>query len=142
MSNEARIKRILGVRISALLLGIIVLIWLTIEDENTIGVVLISGALCLWTALWVLIRPVEGGTKIILRHSLAGIGTGLAVAPVALLLMALKSGIHGHGTPEFSIAQMQAILSRTPFFALSGLLVGLGSGVLRLARRYAQIQEE
>jgi hypothetical protein len=137
VSSESRLKKRLGLRISAFLLGIIVLIWLTIEDENTIGVVVISGAICIWAAFWVLVKPVEGGSQIILRHSLVGLGAGLAVSLLGILLMALKSGIHGHSSPDYSIAQMQEVLSRTPFFALSGFLVGLGSGFWRLARSNA-----
>jgi hypothetical protein len=60
---------------------------------------------------------------------------------VAIFLMALKSGIHGHGTPDFTVAQMQEILLRTPFFAISGLLVGLGSGFWRFARKDSHTQE-
>jgi hypothetical protein len=122
------------VRISAFLLGIIALIWLSIEDVNVSGVAILSGAICLWTALWIMIRPVGGGKMIILRHSLVGMGAGFAIAPLAILLMALKSGLHGHGFPDFTVAQMQEVLSRTPYFAFSGLLIGLGSGVLRFAR--------
>ena len=104
------------------------------------GVVIISAAICIWAALWILVKPVKSNKKIILRHSLVGISAGLAVAPIAILLMALKSGIHGHGTPDFTVAQMQAVLTRTPFFALSGLLVGLGSGLYRLARENQQTE--
>jgi hypothetical protein len=118
------------------------LIWLPIEEQNVLGVVIISGAICIWAAFWILIKPVNSDQRIILRHSLVGAGAGLAIAPVAIFLMALKSGIHGHGTPDFTVAQMQQILYRTPFFALSGLLIGLGSGVWRLARKDSQTQEE
>jgi hypothetical protein len=131
------LKKRLGLRISAFLLGIIVLIWLTIEDENTIGVVVISGAICIWAAFWVLVKPVEGGSQIILRHSLVGLGAGLAVSLLGILLMALKSGIHGHGTPDFTVSQIQQVLSNTPYFALSGFLIGFGSGLWRLARSNA-----
>ncbi|MGW8144638.1 MAG: hypothetical protein ACWGN2_09605 [Anaerolineales bacterium] len=134
MSTNARSKTELGLRISAFLLGIVVLIWLSVEDKNTLWVVIVSGVICVWAGIWVLVRPVEGVKRIISRHSLIGIAAGLAIAPLAILLMALKSGIHGHGTPEFSIPQMQAVLSRTPYFALSGLLIGLGTGLWRSVR--------
>ena len=131
----------LGLRISGLLLGIAVMIWLPIEEHNVLGVVIISAVICIWAAFWVLVKPVKSDQRVILRHSLVGTGAGLAIAPVAILLMALKSGIHGHGTPDFTVAQMQQILYRTPFFALSGLLVGLGSGVWRFVLKDSQTQE-
>ena len=136
-----RFQKDLGLRISALVLGIIILIWLTIEDETTLWVVIISVAICIWAAGWVLAKPVEGEKWIILRHSLVGIGAGLAIAPLGILLMALKTGIHGHASPDFTVPQMHEVLSRTPFFALSGFLVGLGSGLWRLARRNAPTEE-
>jgi len=132
--NTSFVQR-LGLRISGLLLGIIILIWLPIEEQNVLGVVIISGAICIWAAIWVLVKSGRSDQRIILRHGLVGAGAGLAIAPVAIFLMALKSGIHGHGTPDFTVIQLQQILSRTPFFALSGLLLGLGSGIWRFARK-------
>lgn len=141
MSATKRLKKDLGLRISAFALGIIVLVWLTIEDENTLWVVIISVAISLWAAAWVLVKPLIGEKRIILRHSLVGIGVGLAMAPLAILLMALKTSIHGHASPDFTVPQMQEVLSRTPFFALSGFLVGIGSGLWRLASRNAPTEE-
>jgi hypothetical protein len=138
---DPRSKTRLGLRISGFLLGIAALIWLPIEEQNVLGVVIISAAICIWTAIWVMAKTDNRDQRIILRHSIAGTGAGFAIAPVAIFLMALKSGIHGHGTPDFTFAQMQQMLLRTPFFALSGLLVGLGSGFWRLARRDSQSQE-
>jgi hypothetical protein len=138
---ETGSKKRLGLRISAFLLGILVLIWLPIEDQNVLLVVLISGGICTWAAAWILVKPVEGNRQIILRHGLVGMGAGLAVAPLGIMLMALKSGIHGHGTPDFTVAQLQEVMSRLPFFTISGLLIGLGSGLYRIVRRDSQTEE-
>jgi hypothetical protein len=124
-----------------LLLGIGVLVWLPIEEQSELGVLVISGAICTWAAVWILVKPIDSDRQLIVRHSLVGAGAGLAIAPLAILLMAFKSGIHGHGTPDFTVAQMQFVLSRTPYFVLSGALVGLGSALWRLSRRDQSPQE-
>jgi hypothetical protein len=53
---------------------------------------------------------------------------------LAILLMAIKTGIHGHGTPDYTLDQMQDVFSRMPFFVLGGVLLGAGSGLLRTAK--------
>ena len=129
-------------RISGLLLGIIVLVWVPIEEQSELGVLVISAAICTWAAIWILAKPIVSNKQLILRHSVVGAGAGLVIAPLAILLMAFKSGIHGHEAPDFTVAQMQFVLSRTPFLVLSGALVGLGSGLWRLARKDHPPEEE
>ena len=128
-------------RITGLLLGIGVLVWLPIEERSELGVLVISATLCTWAAVWILAKPYNSGNQILLRYGLVGAGAGLAMVPLAILLMAFKSGIHGHGAPDFTVPQMQSVLSRTPYFLLSGLLVGLGSGLWRLARKNLPYEE-
>ena len=128
-------------RISGLVLGIIVLVWVPFEEQSELGVLVISGTICAWTAVWILAKTIDSDRQLILRHCLVGAGAGLAIAPTAILLMAIKSGIHGHGTPDFTVAQMQFVLSRTPFLILSGALVGLGSGLWCLSRKDRSLQE-
>ena len=135
MSSQAGTKGKIWLRISGLILGIGVLVWLPVEERSELGVLVISGAICTWSAIWSLIKLVLDDKQLIMRHILVGTGAGLILAPLAILLMALKSGIHGHGTPDFTVSQMQDILSRIPYFVLSGFLVGVGSGLWRLAKR-------
>ena len=134
MSSSAGSKGKFWLRIAGLLLGIGVIVWLPVEERNELGVLLISGAICIWSAIWLLDKPIPNDKQLILRHVLVGMGAGLVVAPVAILLMAIKSGIHGHGTPDFTISQMQVVLSRIPYFLLSGTLVGVGSGLWRMTK--------
>ena len=68
----------------------------------------------------------------ILRYLIIGGSTGLLIVPVVLLLMAVKSGVHGHGRPDYTFSQMQSVISRMPFFVTAGLLVGAGVGILRI----------
>lgn len=121
-------------RLTGLLLGFGILVWLPVEDQSELGVLIFSAALCTWIAARFLINPAPNDKQLILRHIFVGSGAGLVLAPLSILLMAIKSGIHGHGTPDFTVAQMGAVLMRTPYFVLTGLLLGLGSGILRLAR--------
>ena len=44
---------------------------------------------------------------------------------VALLLMAIKTGLHGHGTPDYTPEQMVRVLSLTPLWVVVGLVIGL-----------------
>jgi hypothetical protein len=122
-------------RISGLILGIGILIWLPVEEQSELGVLIISGVICTWSAIWILFKPVHKNKQLILRHGVVGVGAGLLLAPLAVLLMALKIGIHGHGTPDFTVGQMQLVLSRVPYFVLSGFLVGVGSGLWRLTKK-------
>jgi len=50
---------------------------------------------------------------------------GLGVTVVALLLMAIKTGLHGHGTPDYTPEQMVRVLSLTPLWVIVGLMIGL-----------------
>ena len=135
MNNPPTARGKFWLRLTALLLGFGILIWLPIEDQSELGVLITSGAICTWIAARLLITSPQNDRQLILRHVLVGSGAGLILAPMAIILMAIKSGIHGHGTPDFSVAQIQSVLSRIPFFVLSGFLIGLGSGILRLAKR-------
>ncbi len=135
MNNPPKARGRDWFRLTALLLGFGILIWLPVEDQSELGVLIASGAICTWIGARFLITAPKKDWQLILRHALVGSGAGLILAPLAIILMAFKSGIHGHGTPDFSVAQMQSVLSRIPFFVLSGFLIGLGSGILRLAKR-------
>ena len=85
-------------------------------------------------AIWLLLRIGSSGKHTFLRHIVIGGGAGLLLVPLAILLMAIKTGIHGHGSPDYTLDQMQAVLSRMPFFVLGGALLGAGSGLLRTAK--------
>jgi hypothetical protein len=56
---------------------------------------------------------------------LFGLGCGL----MTLLLMVLKTGLHGHG-PEFSPAEINWVWGQIPLWGLVGLLGGLGLGMI------------
>lgn len=121
-------------RISGFALGIITLVWLTVEDRDALAVLVISGLICSWIGIWLLVRIDSSNRYVFWKHAGIGGGMGLLLAVLALILMALKTGIHGHGTPDYSVEQMRSVFSASPFFLLGGTLVGAGAGLLRTAQ--------
>jgi hypothetical protein len=120
-------------RLSALILGIYLLLWLPFEDKDETRALLSAAALNTWITLRFIIRIPEQKKRNPFRHILVGILAGLAVTPMTLFLMAFKTGIHGHESPDFTAEQIFAVVSRTPLWGVAGLVLGLGSGLLHLA---------
>jgi hypothetical protein len=96
-----------------------------------IVVIIFAAAVCVWFAvryLW-LISPAQGRHGF--RSMLVGAAAGIATAPMVILLMIIKSGLHGHDVPDFTFTQIISILWRAPFWMVGGALVGLGVGLWR-----------
>lgn len=121
-------------RYLALILGIIILLWLPVEDVSERGPVLLSAALCAWWAARFLIYDHPKAKAFWLRYLLCGALAGLATTPVALLLMIFKSGLHGHAAPDFTPAQMQSVIIRTPLWVGSGILLSFGVALARFVK--------
>ena len=132
-------------RILFLVVGIFWLVWLSIEDLSERWVLLVSVIFCVLLALRFMIayptpgvkenkqnlHPVdEQSTRQFLYYPIMGALTGLAVTPMALFLMALKTGLHGHFAPEFTSTQVITVLLRTPIWIIGGFLVGLGMSLV------------
>ena len=141
-------------RLTALIIAVAIILWLPIEDVGVHYVLVFAILISAWLAarfLTVATFPVapsqallgrnregrnrEAGRRFIIKHIIIGTLSGAAVSPLALLLMAFKSGLHGHGQPDFTLSQMAAVLARTPVWALAGFLTALGIAIARLARR-------
>ena len=121
-------------RLLALVLGIALLLWFPIEDVSQLSVVLFAALISAWLALRSLLPVQPGGRYYLVRYLLVGALAGLAVIPLALLLMALKTGLHSHSAPDFTYEQMQVLLFQTPMWVIVGLLIALGGSLFRLAR--------
>ena len=63
---------------------------------------------------------------------LFGLALGAGSALLALVLMALKTGLHAHG-PEFSPAEIGWVVGQLPWWTAGGLAAGLGLGLVALA---------
>lgn len=121
------------VRIAALILGAGLLVWLPFEDSGLAWIIIFSLAICALAAVYALIKLRPDQKKVWLYLPLTGIAAGVTMTPVALSLMAFKSGVHGHGAADFSPAQVTSILQRTPLWAAGGLLIGLGASLWQTA---------
>ncbi|MEJ2706229.1 MAG: hypothetical protein P8074_01325 [Anaerolineales bacterium] len=121
------------VRIAALILGAGLLVWLPFEDSGLAWIIIFSLAICALAAVYALIKLRPDHKKTWLYLPLTGIAAGVAITPLALSLMAFKSGVHGHGAADFTPAQVTSILQRTPIWAAGGLLIGLGTSLWQSA---------
>lgn len=117
-------------RLTTLLIGGGLLIWLPFEESSTSGVVLFSIVICMLTLLYFSKRFSVGSRVTLIRSTLVGLLSGLAVSPLAIFLMAFKSGLHGHGAPDFTPAQVDLVLSLFPYFGLGGVSAGVGLDLL------------
>jgi len=124
----------LGLRFVSFILGASFLFWLPFEDAKIlIPIALALMASLLWV-FWISFPRIINTVQDIAWQTWIGILAGLAVTPLAVLLIFFKSGLHSHGVPDFTPAQILFILQRTPFWAGVGLLTGLGSGMGRKTR--------
>lgn len=133
MTNRFSSNR-LYLRLAGLLIAVSLFIWIPFEDLGLQWVLILSAAICAWIGVRFLLNWVVSGWQMVLWHSLVGCLAGLAVAPLAALLMLLKSGLHGHAAPDFTVDQMQTVFGLAPYLSLSGLLIGLGFGLWRAAK--------
>ncbi len=121
------------VRVAGLALIAVSLFWLPLEDTTSRYPLLISGTAALLGFFAVpAFRP--GSDPCLIppsRATLIGALAGLAVAPGAVFLMVFKSGLHGHGFPDFTAAQLATVLQLTPILGLAGGAGGAGIGFWR-----------
>jgi hypothetical protein len=59
------------------------------------------------------------------------LAAGLAVVPLALLLMGIKNGLHAHAQPEYTPQQILSVLRSLPVWSLAGLLAGSALAIWR-----------
>jgi len=117
--------------LSGFTLLILSLSWLRIEDTDEKRVLVYAAAVTAWLATRHIVRQPPAARESIPRFSLVGALAGLAMVPVTVLLMALKTGLHGHGTPDFTIEQILSVTNRWYVWGSAGLLLGLISGLIR-----------
>jgi len=122
-------------RILSLVLGFVLFFWLPIEDLNASLVTIFAIAICSLAVVRIFLPiKIQPGSKRWLLYPLSGIIAGVAVTLVSLLLMAFKSGLHGHGSPDFTPDQVISVLRLTPLWSAAGFLIGLGTGIWLRAR--------
>ncbi|MGW8319863.1 MAG: hypothetical protein ACWGPS_11500 [Candidatus Promineifilaceae bacterium] len=124
-----------GLRWLTVLIGLFGIAWISLEGALwqvvalSVGLTLLGGLHLV--RFWLGGRAVKPSQLLLVCAALGGIG-GLACALLALALMAVKTGLHGHG-PEFTPTQIDWVVSQMPLWGVSGTLAGLGLGLLTLA---------
>lgn len=118
----------------ALILAIALLSWLPVEDISVRNATLFAALISSWFAARFLLPTHPGERYFYQRHLLVGSVAGLAVIPLALFLMTLKTGLHSHSAPDYYVEQLMPLLYQTPIWVMVGLLIGLGFALLRVAR--------
>jgi hypothetical protein len=118
-------------------LGIVTLLWLPVEEHSLLPVLLVSGCACILGALAVIDKQqsrqsAEGTRKRNLWYPLTGMLAGAALSLIALVLIAVKTGVHGHGISDYSLAQVSTLLRLTPLWICLGFIAG---GVVAAWRR-------
>ena len=135
-TRMVRVKRVPGVRLIIILLGVFFVLWMPFEGDLRLVV-----GLGVWTALTVTAlaarRLLTGRWLRAWQFTLVAFGLGTILgftAPLfTLLFMALKTGLHGHG-PEFTLAEIRWVQRQLLLWFSVGGLLGLGSGLIYLGR--------
>jgi ABC-type phosphate/phosphonate transport system permease subunit len=118
----------------ALILAIALLSWLPVEDVSVRNATLFAALISSWFAIRFLLPIHPSERYFYLRHLMVGSVAGLAVAPLALFLIALKTGLHSHSAADFYVEQLLTLLYQTHIWVMVGLLIGLSFALLRMAR--------
>jgi hypothetical protein len=113
----------LGVRFGFIAVWVSILLWLPLEDTGPLNARILAALACTLLAVRAFLR-VDRST-LVLSAGL-GLAAGLLVNPITAGLMVFKSGLHGHGAPDFSVATLAAVLADTPVYGIGGLLIGAG----------------
>ena len=129
--------RIVGLRWLVICWAIITFFWLSREDSDVVGVVLLG----LWGAMlfcgsWITRNL---GNKRLSRSSfvfmclLGGGVIGIATSLITAGLMFFKNVRHAHVFPDYPFELIGAILARTPIWGVAGALFGLACGLMWIA---------
>jgi hypothetical protein len=129
--------KIAGLQWLTILVGLYGMVWISLEGSLW-QVILLAAGLSLVGTFYLLQRNLGGrrisaGRWLFFCAGLGGAG-GLGCALLTLALMAIKTGLHGHG-PEFAPAEIEWLFSQMPLWTISGGAAGLGLGMLGLAFR-------
>jgi hypothetical protein len=135
MSVPARIP---GKRWLTIIVGLYGLLWISLEGALW-QVILLSAGLTVLGALYLVQRLLGGrlvpaGRWLLLCAGLLGV-VGLSCALLALALMAVKTGLHGHG-PEFTRSEIEWLVRQIPLWGTAGILAGTGLGLISLASQH------
>ena len=115
-----------------MLLGLAFFIWLALEGD--LRYVLTLGSMAVAVGWGQALQRLLGGRQLRLWRFLAlmvasGAVAGLVTNLVVLILMAVKTGVHGHG-PEFNQTEIDWVIAQLAPWLLIATLIGLGIGLI------------
>ena len=119
--------------------GVLWFLWIAYEDQGPIVITFLSVVIAFASGLEALHRWV--GTDVLPRNTwLARTGTvglvsGVAVGPIAALLMLVKLGLHQHPEPDFIPTDFVQATWRIPLWAALGAAIGVVLGLLAKPRQ-------
>ena len=119
----SRDRHRLGIRFGFLALWAAILLWLPLEDTGPLNPRILAILACLLLAARASLRIHRPAP---LKSAGLGLAAGLLVNPITAGLMIFKSGLHGHGAPDFSVATLANVLADTWVYGVGGLLIGAG----------------
>jgi hypothetical protein len=126
------------VRVLWLGLGLMWFVWLGVEDRGVLVVLLLATAVSFTTALTGLDRWSSGKTvsewQWWVRWLMQGLVSAMAIAPLAILMIAVKTSLHAHAIPDFSLTSVRRVLGVWPAWGAGSFFVSLGIGALGRAR--------
>lgn len=126
-------------RQTAIVAGLAVFIWLSLEDNHTLPVILYGALLSGLLIVRQLLLQV-GGRPLPWRMALflsllTGGAVGAGTAGCTVLLMLVKNAWHAHVFLDFPPDLVGAILSRAPVWGIAGALIGGGLLLLTWLRQ-------
>jgi hypothetical protein len=125
-------ERVPGLKVLAILVAIYSVLWISLEGKMW-QVLVLSLGLMILLAGTLYQKRIAGRTlpvgRWLLLCAVAGLALGLLFGPLTILLMAVKTGLHGHG-PEFTPGEINRIINRIPLFMILGALIVTGLGAL------------
>ncbi len=119
-------------RLFTIIWAVYSLLWISLEGNLTH--VIILGVLTTAVSLLHLIQKyltsqTLSAIKWNIITAVSGYIAGFSCSLLTLIFMAIKTGLHAHG-PEFTRSELSWVLQQLPLWSISGLLLGLGVGLM------------
>lgn len=129
--------KILGLNVATAVTILYAFLWMSLEGR--LWRVVVLSVLTTAVALAHLVQKRWGGQTLsrgqwVGTTAVGGLLLGTGSSLLTLLLMAIKTGLHAHG-PEFSPHEINWIIQQIPLWATSGLLAGIGMGLIMSNQR-------